>query len=653
MNIRLFCGIFLMLCLQLPAWAEDAHLVYVAGVPLGDQRISPDVPVHLASAAYSIADVKKHAHDADFWEGNPGFFSFFESQEIWVKVPLRNQNSSSFRLILSDQWSLTNDITAFLVQGQQVIAQNHDGGFSPVTHRPFRYRFPSFGFDIPPGDSVIYLRYRSNDLPGVRLRVAGVAAFERSMGREQLLLGLVFGGLLIMALYNLFISIALRSKAYLFYGVYVISFLFFQGFHSGVFYREILDNNFVMEHGTIVFAALAIIFVVKFTNSFLDIDQNFPVIYHCGCWLIRFLYANTLILFVDFQIAAYMIISANFLVVGWIILVAGIMSFQGFLLAKIYLTAWISFVVLDLFSVLYYVNLLDYSLLSEWGMMLGSIVEATLISFALATRVYLLKKQASLSQINEARMRQGMEVARSIQDSLITVNLPATIHHDVTYLPAEMTAGDWIHLDFDPETQRFYGIVADVTGHGVGSALITAAVSGAVKASLLDIKGSQISREDALRTLARLINRVVFESSQEHEYLMTANLVCIDIRSGEGSFINAGHIPAYIRRNDQQTVDSLFTRGSILGLRDEPKLRAKSFAVAPGDRLLLATDGLFENEIGPGLTIQPKQVMADFATNRPLVKVRQSVLARSEEYWQEHTLADDVTMVLLEFPKAG
>ena len=112
--------------------------------------------------------------------------------------------------------------------------------------------------------------------------------------------------------------------------------------------------------------------------------------------------------------------------------------------------------------------------------------------------------------------------------------------------------------------------------------------------------------EDFLRLQATTIDKVLCETANSVGRYATMIFVTIDLNTGKGKFLNAGHPPPY--QFGKEKVTPLYRPNSLLGL-DLPKapFQLGSFSLRPGESLLLYTDGLVEN-VGPRGLLKPRKL---------------------------------------------
>ncbi|MEV2254239.1 SpoIIE family protein phosphatase [Streptomyces sp. NPDC050147] len=201
--------------------------------------------------------------------------------------------------------------------------------------------------------------------------------------------------------------------------------------------------------------------------------------------------------------------------------------------------------------------------------------------------------------LDNARMYTYQEsVADTLQDSMLPHIEPRMTGCDIAtrYLPGTLlgrVGGDWFDSVKLPGSRTAL-VVGDVMGHGLNSAAMMGQLRTAVQTmAALDLPPAQL-----LRNLDDLAQRL-----GEH-YLATCLYAVYDPIASELHLANAGHIPPVLVRADDGRSELLdLPTGAPIGVGGVP-FEAVTVRVAPGDRLLMCTDGLVEvrgEDIGVGL----------------------------------------------------
>ena len=162
------------------------------------------------------------------------------------------------------------------------------------------------------------------------------------------------------------------------------------------------------------------------------------------------------------------------------------------------------------------------------------------------------------------------------------------------YKSADDCGGDWYIVE--STDQRTYFFMADVTGHGLHSALITLVVSSAIRAALTIAISKRQTVEEVLRECTLAVNKAVYSSGRKIDRIATMSLNCIDHSTGVLYHINAGHKPLLIRRGSK--VSPFINPNNLVGLQLDSKFKVKTRQLSKNDLIFVYTDGLVENQEG-------------------------------------------------------
>jgi serine phosphatase RsbU (regulator of sigma subunit) len=188
-------------------------------------------------------------------------------------------------------------------------------------------------------------------------------------------------------------------------------------------------------------------------------------------------------------------------------------------------------------------------------------------------------------------MKRDLQIAREIQTWLLPGAPPQIPGISVAYLtrPANTVAGDYYDVFPRPgktnEDNRIVFAVADVAGKSIPAAMLMATF----QASLKTLSTAQV----ALPELVANMNKYACSNSQGGLRFTTAFLAEYDAARRVFSYINAGHNNPILRRSTG-LIERLDVGGLPLGIMPEAKYESASVSLAPGDWLMVFTDGLVE-----------------------------------------------------------
>jgi PAS domain S-box-containing protein len=255
--------------------------------------------------------------------------------------------------------------------------------------------------------------------------------------------------------------------------------------------------------------------------------------------------------------------------------------------------------------------------------------------------------QTELSVANsqlEARQREieaELLLAASVQQSLAPKSLSwGRVGIETFYQPARTIGGDFGLVT--PGADYLNLLVCDISGHGIGSALVANRIYTETK--------SQIEQGVGLGAMLHHLNRFAIQNLSSSSFYFTLAATRLDRAGSRLQFAGAGHPPAMIVRpgGSPRLLASL---SGVLGLFDDA-VDGKAVIQVPvqiGDRIVIYTDGLTENfnsqEEMLGIN-GLAEIVRDTAT-LPLPAMKQEILNRVAS-WRTGPAADDVSLVIAE-----
>ena len=259
----------------------------------------------------------------------------------------------------------------------------------------------------------------------------------------------------------------------------------------------------------------------------------------------------------------------------------------------------------------------------------------------MADQISILLQQTA----EKAKMEQELEVAKAIQETLVPSDAPvkkSTLTFAGFYLPASQTGGDWWTWAELPGG-RILLVIGDVTGHGIPSAMITAAAKSACDVA------RYVQEEITVTRLLEIMNHAIFESAQRR-FVMTCFASIVDTKARTITYANAGHnFPYLFRQNEGKgEFGSLMIRGNRLGDDPTSKYEAKTTDLAMGDVLVWYTDGIVECENAAGEEYGEKRFRASVRKAAALDagEMRDAIIGDANAYFGDTARKDDITMVV-------
>jgi sigma-B regulation protein RsbU (phosphoserine phosphatase) len=238
------------------------------------------------------------------------------------------------------------------------------------------------------------------------------------------------------------------------------------------------------------------------------------------------------------------------------------------------------------------------------------------------------------------RLEQEINIARDIQQALLPRNVRDYPHLSVAgcNFPCLAVGGDYFDV-FPLSDQRTAFLLADVSGKGLGAALLTTMLQGVLSGMTL---GTDPAR------LFNHLNNFLCDHAEVGRYA-TMFFAILD-ENGTLDYINAGHpSPILIRRG---IAEEAFTEGSFpVGLVPEAEYFATRLKLEPGDTLVLFSDGVTEamNPSEELFGVSRLREILNGQMQTPLDQIQKCVLESVENFSRGASQADDLTLLLVRF----
>ena len=256
-----------------------------------------------------------------------------------------------------------------------------------------------------------------------------------------------------------------------------------------------------------------------------------------------------------------------------------------------------------------------------------------------ALRVAQLAQRQKLEARQRERLEQELRVARIIQETLLPREIPSLSGWElaVHWQPAQEVGGDFYDFIQLPEN-RLGIIIADVTDKGIPAAMVMATTRSLLRAAAenFDSPGQVLARA----------NDLLYPDIPAKMFVTCLYLI-LNSTTGHICFANAGHNLPYLRTKDG--VLEARATGMPLGLMPGMDYEENEITLAPGQHLLLSSDGLVEAH-NPNREIfgfpKVKEIMAEEHNSSGLIEILLDELGNftGEGYEQE----DDITLLTIE-----
>lgn len=256
-----------------------------------------------------------------------------------------------------------------------------------------------------------------------------------------------------------------------------------------------------------------------------------------------------------------------------------------------------------------------------------------------------LFNRMSVSLKDREKMKYSLDLAKEIQQQLLPATPPQCPNFDLAArnIYCDETGGDY--FDFftidDAECTQIGVAVGDVSGHGIGSALVMATARGALH-SLIDRHNSRIN------ILVKELNRHLCRSTAD-TYFMTLFYGAINPTEKSLCWLSAGQAPIFLYRVNGG-VEELDSSGIPLGIIEDTLYdTAGTIKFMPGDILLIGTDGIWEAQNSHKEMFGTNRVhsVLERYANTSANTIADQLVHELEEFRAGEPQEDDVTLMVI------
>jgi len=264
-----------------------------------------------------------------------------------------------------------------------------------------------------------------------------------------------------------------------------------------------------------------------------------------------------------------------------------------------------------------------------------------LTAIASQTAISIYKSQL-LEELKEAeRVKREIEIARRIQMSLLPESPPKVEGVELAgrCVPAREVGGDY--YDFFGGEDRLGIIIADVSGHSVGSALMMAITRSVLR--------SEISREKSPAQVLASTNSIMYDDLTRAELFITVFYASYDPARRVLTYANGGHNPPFLWRRGEGRRFLLDAEGMLLGILKDVPYEERALELRPGDFLIFYTDGVTEarNEAGELFGEERLYQVVEENSHLSARELLDEIYRRVYEHSGEHHQRDDITLVVM------
>ena len=278
-------------------------------------------------------------------------------------------------------------------------------------------------------------------------------------------------------------------------------------------------------------------------------------------------------------------------------------------------------------------NLKDFLHLPEYPLLEPLAFAVLIISLGYVAAESIFADQRRLLSIENE-----LEIAREIQASILPRGAPElkNLRINAAYRPMTAVAGDFYEF-ICVDQHRIGFLIADVSGHGVPAALISAMIKVAMQ--------SVVSFAHDPPQVLRRLNGILFGQLQDQ--FVTASYLWLDTELHQALYSAAGHPPLLCWTDGR--LERIESNGLVIGIKPDSEYPVREIPLHSGDRFLLYTDGVVEPENAAGQFFGDRKLEEIVRNNHSRLPSELSAeILSAIRHWRLDSVPqqDDITLII-------
>lgn len=319
---------------------------------------------------------------------------------FWIKFSV--QNTSEYeRLLLEFDQPTIDEAVLYTVLPDGSIDKQAEGEFKKYHERLYDNQNYVFALNIPLGETyTFYMRVKSGEQMLLPMFIGDTKSVLESLMNKDVIFGLFFGIILVMLFYNLFIYFTTREKSYLYYVFYILTLALSQASLSGYAFRFLWPGSTWMAQNSVyIFPSLGGLAAMVFVKEFLQTRILAPKLTKGLNILIGVFVFAIIAVFLGLKMLSFTIMQLNTIIGSLYVLYLSVVVLRkGNKSALFFIVAWTILLLGATIFVLKDFGVFPYNNFTSSILAIGSAIEVVLLSFALADKINILRKEREAAQ---------------------------------------------------------------------------------------------------------------------------------------------------------------------------------------------------------------------------------------------------------------
>lgn len=339
----------------------------------------------------------------------------------WFSFAVRNETGETGPILHICNPEI-DELSLFRILDDTIVKVGDAGLHLSLDKRPDGLQDLTFDLLLNNTENGTYLaRVKSNKQLRLPIELSSKAAHKTYISNRNLLTGIYIGIMAVLAIYNLFVYLSIRDKSYLIYVLYILFVSFTQLTFLGIGRSHIWGSSpWISIHASLLLTVLTAIASAEFMRTFIKTKHHYPIFDKIVPYFYIY-FGICIALYTGFnEIAGYLMTQIGASLFASFLLIAAVRVMRaGSREAGFFLLAWSVFLIGTLVFLLKDVGLLPYNSLTMYTMPAGAAIEGVLLSFGLADRINILRREKERSQAEALAVLQENERLTREQNVLL------------------------------------------------------------------------------------------------------------------------------------------------------------------------------------------------------------------------------------------
>ncbi|HPS56907.1 MAG TPA: 7TM diverse intracellular signaling domain-containing protein [Spirochaetota bacterium] len=421
------CLVLLLLFLSpLSVWAESS----VVTLEEGRKHYSLGRSLYILedrNGDVTIDGIMKHQYDSRFTRSEADAPNYgFSRSTYWAKFEIINPFNTPREMYLETGYPNLDLIELYMPEPGGRY-QKRTAGYNYVfKEREVQYRNIVFKISLSPGKNTYYAMIQSSGTVTFPLILQTPDYLVETSTIDYLVLGMYYGILFVMILYNLFVYISVRDRSYLYYISYITSFILFSFSLNGMGFQNFWPDSIWWQKVSVPLLIFSGIFTIgQFVRSFLELKKISAVSDRIVQLMMLMAFAGMVLSFIIDYSMAIRLSALTVVIAVTICFLVGIFSvIKGNRSARFYLLAWTCFLLGCFVFALKATGYIPFNTVTQYAMQAGSAAEVVLLSFALGDRINILKGEKETAQLRTIEIQKSAteDLERKVAERTMELN---------------------------------------------------------------------------------------------------------------------------------------------------------------------------------------------------------------------------------------